>query len=133
MRSHLLSARSASELCGAPRLGETQPHRTRPRKDADAQLIESTIVSLDGIAEAPDRWARFDQEAGQDSMNELENYDAFVMGSVTYERLRPIWNTSISPTASSRSSYFEVSPPPPANPTTVIDSVPTTSRPCEHR
>ena len=35
------------------------------------RLIESTIVSLDGIAESPDRWARFDQEAVQYSMNEL--------------------------------------------------------------
>lgn len=55
------------------------------------KLIESTIVSLDGIVESPDRWARFDQEAVQYSMNELENYDAFVMGRVTYERLRSIW------------------------------------------
>ena len=55
------------------------------------KLIESTIVSLDGIVEAPDRWAQFDQESLQYSMNELENYDAFVMGRVTYERLRAIW------------------------------------------
>lgn len=55
------------------------------------KLIESTIVSLDGIVESPDRWARFDQEAVQYSMDELENYDAFVMGRVTYERLRAIW------------------------------------------
>jgi hypothetical protein len=47
------------------------------------KLIESTIVSLDGIVEAPDRWAQFDQESLQYSMNELENYDAFVMGRVT--------------------------------------------------
>jgi dihydrofolate reductase len=55
------------------------------------KLIESTIFSLDGIVEAPDRWAPFDQESLQYSMNELENYDAFVMGRVTYERLRAIW------------------------------------------
>lgn len=44
------------------------------------KLIESTIVSLDGVVEAPDRWARLDQEAVEYSMHELENYDAFVMG-----------------------------------------------------
>ena len=55
------------------------------------KLIESTLVSLDGVVEAPDRWARFDQEAVEYSMHELENYDAFVMGRVTYERLRAIW------------------------------------------
>ncbi len=55
------------------------------------KLIESTIVSLDGIIESPDRWAPFDQEAVQYSMHELESYDAFVMGRVTYERLQAIW------------------------------------------
>ncbi len=55
------------------------------------KLIESTIVSLDGIVESPDRWALFDEEAIQYSMNELDKYDAFVMGRVTYERLRAIW------------------------------------------
>jgi dihydrofolate reductase len=55
------------------------------------KLIESTLVSLDGIVESPDRWAPFDQEAIQYAMTELENYDAFVMGRVTYERLRAIW------------------------------------------
>ena len=55
------------------------------------KLIESTIVSLDGIVESPDRWAPFDEEAVQYSMNELRNYDAFAMGRVTYERLRAMW------------------------------------------
>ncbi len=55
------------------------------------KLIESTLVSLDGIVESPERWALFDEEAVQYSMNELDNYDAFVMGRVTYERLRAIW------------------------------------------
>ena len=55
------------------------------------KLIESTIVSLDGVVESPDRWAPFDEEAVEYSMNELDKYDAFVMGRVTYERLRAIW------------------------------------------
>jgi len=55
------------------------------------KLIESTIVSLDGVVESPDRWAPFDQEAVEYAMNELEKYDAFVMGRVTYERLRTLW------------------------------------------
>ena len=55
------------------------------------KLIESTIVSLDGVVESPDRWALFDEEAVQYSMNELDNCDAFVMGRVAYERLRAIW------------------------------------------
>ena len=55
------------------------------------KLIESTLVSLDGVIESPDRWAAFDQEAAQLSMLELDNYDAFLMGRVTYERLLALW------------------------------------------
>jgi hypothetical protein len=38
------------------------------------KLIESTLVSLDGVIESPERWAIFD-EASQLSMQELDNYD----------------------------------------------------------
>jgi dihydrofolate reductase len=55
------------------------------------KLIESTIVSLDGVIESPERWAVFDHEATQMAMEELDNYDAFVLGRVTYERLRANW------------------------------------------
>ncbi|MBO0769166.1 MAG: dihydrofolate reductase family protein [Solirubrobacterales bacterium] len=55
------------------------------------KLIESTIVSLDGVVEAPDRWAPFDQESIEYAARQLANYDAFVMGRVSYERLRAIW------------------------------------------
>jgi dihydrofolate reductase len=55
------------------------------------KLIESTLVSLDGVIEAPERWARFDDEATQLAMRQLDDYDAFVMGRVTYERFRANW------------------------------------------
>jgi dihydrofolate reductase len=55
------------------------------------KLIESTLVSLDGVIESPDSWAPFDQEAGQLAMRDLDNYDAFVMGREGYERLRALW------------------------------------------
>jgi dihydrofolate reductase len=58
------------------------------------KLIESTLVSLDGVIEAPERWAIFDEEATKRSMRELDNYDAFVMGRVTYERFRDNWSSS---------------------------------------
>jgi dihydrofolate reductase len=57
------------------------------------KLIESTLVSLDGVIESPERWAIFDEEATQRSMQELDNYDAFVMGRVTYERFRDNWSS----------------------------------------
>jgi dihydrofolate reductase len=55
------------------------------------KLIESVLVSLDGVIEAPERWANFDDEDAALSMKELANYDAFVMGRVTYERLFAFW------------------------------------------
>jgi dihydrofolate reductase len=61
------------------------------------KLIESTLVSLDGVIEAPERWAIFDDEASELSMQELDNYDAFVMGRVTYERFRDNWGAGGNP------------------------------------
>jgi dihydrofolate reductase len=61
------------------------------------KLIESTLVSLDGVIESPERWAPFDEEASKLSMQELDNYDAFVMGRVTYERLRDNWGAGGNP------------------------------------
>ncbi len=55
------------------------------------KLIESTLVSLDGVIEAPERWANFDAEATALSIKELGNYDAFVMGRVTYEKFFANW------------------------------------------
>ena len=55
------------------------------------KLIESTLVSLDGVIESPDRWSIFDDEAAQLSMQELDKYDAFIMGRVTYEFFRANW------------------------------------------
>jgi hypothetical protein len=48
-------------------------------------LIESTLVSLDGVIEAPERWATFDAEDTALSLEQLANYDAFVLGRVTDE------------------------------------------------
>ena len=55
------------------------------------KLIESTLVSLDGVTEAPERWASFDAEATALSIKQLGNYDAFVMGRVTYEKFFANW------------------------------------------
>jgi dihydrofolate reductase len=55
------------------------------------KLIESTLVSLDGVIEAPDRWAIFDEESIALAAEQLGHYDAFVMGRVTYENLFARW------------------------------------------
>ena len=62
------------------------------------KLIESTLVSLDGVIEAPERWAKFDAESTALSVAELGNYDAFVMGRVTYQKFYANWgHTAGSP------------------------------------
>jgi dihydrofolate reductase len=55
------------------------------------KLIESTLVSLDGVMGAPERWSPFDEESRQVAMDELAKYDAFVLGRVTYEMVRAFW------------------------------------------
>jgi dihydrofolate reductase len=55
------------------------------------KLIESTLVSLDGVIESPDRWAHFDDESTALALEQLDDYDAFVMGRVTYEKLFAKW------------------------------------------
>jgi hypothetical protein len=55
------------------------------------KLIESTLVSLDGVIESPDRWALFDAESAALAKKHLDGFDAFVMGRVTYERLSANW------------------------------------------
>ena len=55
------------------------------------RLIESVLVSLDGVIEAPEQWANFDAEDAALSIEELGNYDAFVMGRVTYEKFFANW------------------------------------------
>jgi hypothetical protein len=54
------------------------------------KLIESTLVSLDGVTEAPEWWATFDAENTALSLERLGNYDAFVLGrSPTRRSSRP--------------------------------------------
>jgi dihydrofolate reductase len=55
------------------------------------KLIESTLLSLDGVIEASERWASFDAEDTALSLKELGNYDAFVLGRVTYEKFFANW------------------------------------------
>jgi dihydrofolate reductase len=55
------------------------------------KLIESTLVTLDGVIEAPERWALFDAESSALSLQQLDNYEAFVMGRTTYETFYANW------------------------------------------
>jgi dihydrofolate reductase len=57
------------------------------------KLIESTLVSLDGVVESPWEWAdgHFDEESRQYALGKLAEYDAFVLGRVTYEKFAASW------------------------------------------
>lgn len=55
------------------------------------KLIESTLVSLDGVIGSPDSWSPFDEESRQLANEELQKYDALVLGRVTYEFFRANW------------------------------------------
>jgi len=57
------------------------------------RLVEATLVSLDGVVEAPHRWAVFDDEAKAVSLAALEHYDGFLMGRVTFESFREMWSS----------------------------------------
>ena len=61
------------------------------RRTTLRKLIESTLVSLDGVIEAPERSATFDAEDTALSLEQLGNYDAFVLGWVTDETFSATW------------------------------------------
>ena len=56
------------------------------------KLVESTLVSLDGVVEAPNRWSNFDEESAARALTRLDDFDAFVMGRVTYEKIFAGWS-----------------------------------------
>jgi dihydrofolate reductase len=57
------------------------------------RIIESTLVSLDGVIGEPHVWAKdyFDSEAREDALKQLLASDAMLMGRRTYEIFAKIW------------------------------------------
>jgi dihydrofolate reductase len=57
------------------------------------KLIESSLVSLDGVVGAPERLApHWDDENKRHALSELAEYDAFLLGRVTYELFSSRWS-----------------------------------------
>lgn len=56
------------------------------------KLIESTLVSLDGVIEAPQDWAVFGEDSKAIALANLAEYEAFVMGRGSYELLHASWS-----------------------------------------
>lgn len=57
------------------------------------KLIESTLISLDGIVDGQEKWTSgyFDEEAKAHAYEALAEVDTFLLGRVTYERLSAKW------------------------------------------
>jgi len=57
------------------------------------KLIESTLMSLDGVVESPHSWTGpyWDEESERHALAALDGYDAFVFGRVTYETFASTW------------------------------------------
>jgi dihydrofolate reductase len=57
------------------------------------RIIESTLLSLDGVIGGPHLWAseRFDQESRTAALEQLEASDAMLMGRRTYEIFSRLW------------------------------------------
>lgn len=56
------------------------------------KLIESSFVSLDGIASAEKLAPHWGPEGRAWALAELDKYDAFLFGRVTYENFAPSWS-----------------------------------------
>jgi dihydrofolate reductase len=58
------------------------------------KLVEATFVSLDGVVESPEQWALpfWGAEHRAYATAQLERYDAFLFGRVTYEKFAASWS-----------------------------------------
>lgn len=57
------------------------------------KVIASLFVSLDGVAERPDKWQFdvFDEDMGAEMIEQLSQIDTFLLGRVTYEEWKDYW------------------------------------------
>ena len=58
------------------------------------KLIESTLVSLDGVVGSPEKWAMpfWDDENKRYALSRLSEVDAFLLGRATYEKFAASWS-----------------------------------------
>src|SRR6266513_1546731 len=58
------------------------------------KLVESTLVSLDGVVGSPWAWTGplWDEESRKHALAALDRYEAFIFGRVTYEAFVASWS-----------------------------------------
>src|SRR5215831_21389972 len=69
------------------------PVQKQARRQAMRRIIESTLVSLDGVIGDPHLWAmeRFDDDAQKEALEGLLASDAMLLGRRTYEIFAGVW------------------------------------------
>jgi dihydrofolate reductase len=59
------------------------------------KLVCGLFLSLDGVAESPDKWQfDFDEQMGEALQSQLDEQDTVLLGRVTYEEWASYWPTS---------------------------------------
>ena len=60
------------------------------------QVVAALFVSLDGVAESPDKWQfeHFDDEMMAEMASQIAEQDAVLLGRVTYQEWAQYWPTS---------------------------------------
>jgi dihydrofolate reductase len=68
----------------------------RAEEVAMRQVLAALFVSLDGVAESPDKWQfeHFDDEMMAEMASQIAEQDAVLLGRVTYQEWAQYWPTS---------------------------------------
>jgi dihydrofolate reductase len=87
---HLSWIRDSSSAASGSSLPQHQHHAT---EEAMRKIIESTLVSADGVVGSPPLWAMDyrDEEVTRDALERLSGSDAMLMGRGTYELFAATW------------------------------------------
>src|SRR6266540_2626031 len=85
------SRSSAIRLAAGSR--SPQCRRQQPSEAIMRRIVESTLLSLNGVIGDPHLWAseRFDDEARAGALAQLRASDAMLMGRHTYEIFAALW------------------------------------------
>ncbi len=89
-----IRTRGAGQIWGNRQYGAEETTSWNRRNQYMRKLIEATFVSLDGVVGSPEKWALpfFDDENKSYALSRLSEFDAFLLGRVTYEKFAASWS-----------------------------------------